>query len=143
MTWWAWVIGGAILFGAELTLVSAEFYLVFIGSAAILVGLLTAVLSPAPWIQWAAFAALAVISMTAFRSRVYQRFHGKLPAVRSGPVGGTLTLSAPLAVGESCQSEYGGTFWTVVNDSAAPIAPGTRVRITAVRGLTLLVKPDA
>jgi len=41
MTWWGWVIAGAILLGAELSFVSAQFYLVFIGSAAILVGLAT------------------------------------------------------------------------------------------------------
>ena len=39
MTWWGWIIAGAILLGAELTFVNAQFYLVFIGSAAILVGL--------------------------------------------------------------------------------------------------------
>jgi membrane protein implicated in regulation of membrane protease activity len=143
MTWWGWLIGGAILFGAELTLVSADFYLVFIGSAAILVGLGTALFSPAAWIQWAAFAALSVISMVMFRSRVYERLHRQVPAVRSGPKGGVLTLSAPLLPGESCQAEYAGTFWSVLNDTAAPIPSGTRVRITAVRDLTLLVRPDA
>ena len=39
MTWWGWIIAGAILLGAELAFVSAQFYLVLIGSAAILVGL--------------------------------------------------------------------------------------------------------
>jgi membrane protein implicated in regulation of membrane protease activity len=142
MTWWGWVIVGAILFGAELSFVSAHFYLVFIGSAAAVVGLITAIASPAPWAQWALFAALAIISMLAFRSRVYQRFHGQLPSVTSGPTGGVITLGVPLAVGASCQTEYGGTFWTVQNDSDAPIASGTRVRITSVRGLTLLVRPE-
>ena len=143
MTWWAWVVGGAILFCAELSFVSADFYLVFIGSAAILVGIFTAIAAPPAWTQWALFAALSVISMLAFRSRVYQRFHGTLPTVKTGPAGGVITLGVALAAGESCQTEYGGTYWTVQNDSGGPIAPGSRVRITSVRDLTLLVRPDA
>ena len=54
----------------------------------------------------------------------------------------SITLRAPLAAGESCQAEYGGSFWTVHNDSGAAIPSGTRVRITSVRVLTLFVKPD-
>lgn len=38
MTWWGWVIGGAILLGAELAFVDAQFYLVFVGTAAIIDG---------------------------------------------------------------------------------------------------------
>ena len=34
MNWWGWIIAGAILLGAELSFVNAQFYLVFIGSAA-------------------------------------------------------------------------------------------------------------
>jgi membrane protein implicated in regulation of membrane protease activity len=142
MTWWGWVIVGAILFGAELSFVSAQFYLVFIGSAAMAVGLITALANPAPWAQWALFAALAIISMLAFRSRVYQRFHGQLPSVRTGPVGAVITLGVPLAVGASCQTEYSGALWSVKNDSNVAIAPGTRVRVVRVLDLTLLVRPE-
>ena len=49
MSWWGWIIAGAILLGAELSFVSAQFYLVFIGSAAILVGLATLLLPLAPF----------------------------------------------------------------------------------------------
>jgi inner membrane protein len=142
MTWWGWVIAGAILLGAELTFVSAHFYLVFVGGAAIIAGLVTALAAPAPWVQWALFAILAVISMLGFRSRVYQRFRGQLPTVKTGPAGGLLTLTVPLAAGASCQTEYGGSFWTVQNDSPAPLPAGTRVRVVSVRDLTLLVRPE-
>jgi membrane protein implicated in regulation of membrane protease activity len=142
MTWWGWIIAGAILLGAELAFVNAQFYLVFIGSAAILVGLVTVATALVPWAQWAVFGVLAVVSMVTFRSRIYHRFRGALPTVNTGPTGGLITLGVSLAAGESCQAEYGGTFWTVCNDSDAPIAPGTRARITGVRELTLLVRPD-
>ena len=80
--------------------------------------------------------------MLAFRTRLYQRFHGGLPSVKSGPAGGTITLHVPLAAGESCQTEHGGTFWTVRNDSNVLIPSGTQVRIVSVRDLTLLVRPE-
>ena len=142
MSWWGWTIAGAILLGAELIFVNAQFYLVFVGSAAIAVGVLTA-LTPAfaDWAQWVAFAALAILSMLLFRSRVYRRLHTQAPAVKTGPVGGTITLHVALAPGESCQAEHGGTFWTVMNDSATPIPSGAPARIARVQGLTLLVRP--
>jgi membrane protein implicated in regulation of membrane protease activity len=143
MTWWGWIIGGAILFGAELAFVDAQFYLVFVGSAAILVGLLTVSAGLAPWLQWALFAALAIVSMLTFRSRVYHRLRGNLPTVRTGPAGGLITLGVALAPGETCQAEYGGSYWTVRNDSGAPLAAGTRARIKSVNNLTLHVTADA
>ena len=142
MTWWGWVIAGAILLGAELSFVNAQFYLVFIGCAAILVGLATLVLPLGEWLQWALFAVLAIVSMVTFRSRVYQRVRGNLPALDTGPKGGLITLPVALAAGESCQAEHGGTFWTVRNDGNTPLAAGSRVRIVSVQNLTLLVRPD-
>ena len=142
MTWWGWIIAGAILLGAELAFVNAQFYLVFLGSAAILTGLATLLLPLAAWLQWALFAVLAIVSMVTFRSRVYQRFNRALPQVGTGPAGGLITLQVPLGAGESCQAEYGGTFWTVRNDSDTPLPSGSRARITRVQDLTLLVRPD-
>jgi membrane protein implicated in regulation of membrane protease activity len=141
LTWWGWIIGGAILFAAELAFVNAQFYLVFVGSAAILTGLVTIAAGLAPWLQWGLFAILAIVSMVAFRSRVYRKFHGELPEVKTGPAGGQITLAVPLAPGESCQTEHGGTFWTVRNDSTAQIPAGARARITRVTNLTLHVTP--
>ena len=141
MTWWGWVIAGAILLGAELSFVNAQFYLVFIGCAAILVGLATLVLPLGEWVQWALFAVLAIVSMVTFRSRVYQRVRGRLPALDTGPKGGLITLPVALAAGESCQAEHGGTFWTVRNDGSTPLPAGSRARIVSVQNLTLLVGP--
>jgi membrane protein implicated in regulation of membrane protease activity len=143
MNWWGWVICGAILFAAELGLVNAQFYLVFVGSAAIIVGLITA-LRPglAVWAQWASFALLALLSMVTFRSRLYRWMRGHPPAVASGPAGGVLTLPTALDPGQTCQAEHGGTFWTVRNDGHAVLPAGTRARIARVDGLTLLVRPE-
>ena len=39
MTWWQWTILGGLLLGAELFGLDAQFYLIFIGLSALLVGL--------------------------------------------------------------------------------------------------------
>jgi membrane protein implicated in regulation of membrane protease activity len=143
MSWWGWVVGGAILLGAELALVAAEFYLVFVGLAAVVVGLTTGFVYPLdPWAQWAAFAVLALVLMVGFRSRVYRHFHSHTPPVQVGPHGGEMTVPVSLAPGETCRAEHGGTFWTVCNDSDMPIPSGARARIASVKGLTLLVRPN-
>jgi hypothetical protein len=143
MSWWGWMIGGAVLLGAELGFVNAQFYLVFVGSAALVVGLVSvAVPTLASWAQWGLFAILAILSMVTFRSRLYRRLRGQLPAVAAGPARGVLTLPNSLEPGQSCQVEHGGTYWTVRNDSELPMPFGTRARVTSVQGLTLLVRPD-
>ena len=143
MNWWGWVIAGVILLGAELFLVNAQFYLVFIGIAAILAGLATLLLPLADWLQWGLFALLAIVSMVTFRSRIYQRFRGATPALHPGPPqGGLITLPVALGAGDSCQAEYGGSYWTVRNDSDTPLPSGSRVRVVRVQQLTLLVRPD-
>jgi len=135
------MIGGAILLGAELAFVDAQFYLVFLGLASILVGVLVTTIPVPEWLQWALFALLSIGSMVLFRGRIYRRLRGHAPEVRIGPGGGELTLPVTLAPGESCQSEHAGSFWTVQNDSAVPLPGGARVRIARVQGLTLMVHP--
>lgn len=143
MNWWGWVIAGAIMLGAELGFVDAQFYLVFVGSAAMLVGLAT-LLDPAlaPWVQWALFALLALVSMVAFRRRIYLRLRGSAPVVAHGPLRGEIIVPVALPPKASCQVEHGGTYWTVRNDGNRTLAAGERARIDVVEGLTLLVHPN-
>jgi membrane protein implicated in regulation of membrane protease activity len=145
MNWWAWVVAGAVLLGAELSFVNAQFYLVFIGGAAILTGLISALapglgLAPGLWLQWAVFAVLAVVSMVGFRSRIYDRVSGHAQPVRSGAAINELTLPDTLAPGATCQVEHGGSFWTVRNDGATAIGAGERAHIVRREGLTLTVR---
>ena len=73
----------------NLSLVNAQFYLVFIGAAAVLIGLLTAALPGVPpWAQWSGFALLSVLAMLLFRSRLYRLLHAAAPAVHTGQTGG-------------------------------------------------------
>jgi membrane protein implicated in regulation of membrane protease activity len=141
MQWWAWIAVGAILLGAELTIVNAQFYLVFIGSAALTVGTLSAAgITSAPWLEWVAFAALAAISMVGFRRRVYERLRRNLPVVSRGPAGEHLTVTAALAPGETGRIDFRGTSWTAVNAGSASIPAGGLARIERIDGLTLVLK---
>ena len=81
MQWWAWVAIGAILLGSELAFVDAQFYLVFVGGAAFVVGFVELTgLSLAVWLQWLLFAFLAGFGMLAFRRRIYEYMRRNLPA---------------------------------------------------------------
>jgi len=147
MSWWAWVIAGAILLGAELSFVNAQFYLVFVGAAAMATGVVVAMAPPlGGWLQWAVFAVLALVSMIGFRSRIYGRLGGHGAAPRAASALSEITLADSLAPGASCQAEHAGSYWTVRNDGETAIAPGERAHVVRRDGLTLTVrsagKPD-
>jgi membrane protein implicated in regulation of membrane protease activity len=140
MEWWAWIAVGAVLLVSEMAFVDAQFYLVFVGASALVVGLLDlSGLLPAVWMQRLLFAVLAVFSMVTFRRRIYERMRRKLPAMKQGPAGETVVLPAALQPGETCRLEYCGSSWNAVNGGESLIAAGQRARIDRVNGLTLVV----
>jgi membrane protein implicated in regulation of membrane protease activity len=106
MQWWAWIAVGAVLLVLELTLIAADFYLVFLGIAALVIGILTLTgIVTAAWLQWLVFAALAAFSMVTFRRWVYERLRRKLPDMKSGPAGKTVVLpAASIAVAHGTHS---------------------------------------
>jgi membrane protein implicated in regulation of membrane protease activity len=140
MEWWAWIAVGAILLGSELAFVDAQFYLVFVGASAFLVGMLqlTGLALPV-WLQWLMFAALAAASLITFRRRIYDRMRRKLPPLKGGPAGEIVTLPEDLPPGESCRLEFRGCSWSAVNGGKVSIAAGAKARIERVDGLTLVV----
>lgn len=140
MPWWGWIIVGALLFGSELMLVDAAFYLVFIGAAAIITGLtVMAGVGLEQWAQWLLFAVLAIVSMVLFRERIYQKLRAVKTEYPSGPSGETIRLEEDLAPGETCRLNYRGTTWTVLNGGSEAIEKGKNVEIKNVNGLTLVV----
>jgi membrane protein implicated in regulation of membrane protease activity len=140
MEWWAWIAVGAVLLGSELGFVDAQFYLVFVGASALVVGLLDlSGLLSSVWMQWLLFAVLAAFSMVTFRRRIYERMRRKLPAMKQGPAGETVVLPAALQPGETCRLEYCGSSWNAINGGESLIAAGQRARIDRVNGLTLVV----
>jgi membrane protein implicated in regulation of membrane protease activity len=142
MNWWAWMIAGALLLGAELSYVNAQFYLVFVGSAAILVGIASLVFPGWPdWAQWALFALLSVASVTTFRRSIYERLRGPLVEPTADAGVEVLVLPVALAPGDSCQVEHRGSFWTATNGGTQPLEAGARVRILRAEGLGFVVGP--
>ena len=141
MAWWAWIVIGVILLGSELAFIDAQFYFVFLGSAALLVGV-TAVagIAAAAWMQWLLFGLLCVIALGLFRKRLYQRLRGGLPEVTAGPLGEILIVSNALGPGERGRSEYRGSVWTVYNEGELPIAAGSNARIVGIDGVTLRIR---
>lgn len=140
MTWWAWMILGAVLFGAEMVAIDAQFYLVFLGLSAAVVGLLSLFgLTLPEWGEWLLFAALALVSMFTFRRALYEKIRGDVPGFRGGVAGDSVVVPVDLATGQSTRAGFRGSTWTVVNDGSTPIPGGQRARIVRSEGLTLFV----
>ena len=144
MEWWYWVILGAVLFSAEIFAIEAQFYLVFIGLSAAIVGLLGWLGLDLPiWAQWTTFGVLSLISMFSFRKTLHQKIHGNQPDYKVGVAGEFITLGDAIAAGETGRVSFRGTDWTVINAGSTVIDSGARVRIDRSEGLTLYVGTDA
>ena len=138
MPWWGWMIIGALLLGSELLGVEAAFYLVFIGIAAMITGLVElAGADLEAWMQWILFSVIAIVLMVLFRRKLYAKLRGGGVGYEAGPAGEIVTVEKALEPGQSGRMSYRGTDWTVVNDSQQAFAAGQRVRIGRVDGLKL------
>ncbi len=143
MTWWGWMILGAVLLGAELFAIDAQFYLVFLGVAAGLVGLASMLGITLPeWAQWLAFGLLSLTFMVTFRKSLYEKIRGGAVGFRETISGDTVDIVDDLAPGADARAEYRGTNWTVRNSGDTLIAGGTRAVVTRVDGLTLHVSAE-
>ncbi len=140
MTWWGWVIIGAMLLGAELGFIDTGFYLVFIGLSGIVVGLVgLGGLSLPAWGQWLLFAGLSLTSMILFRGKVYRLLRPDGPGFENAATGENLRIPERIEPGETCRVNYRGTSWTARNEGSEPIAAGETARIERVESLLLLV----
>jgi membrane protein implicated in regulation of membrane protease activity len=140
MPWWGWLIIGLMLFGSELLIVDAAFYLVFVGVAAVLTGLLAmSGLVTEYWVQWMLFSVLALVSMVFFRKRLYVQLRGRGAEYQDGMVGEIIRLEQSLAPGDSGRLTHRGTTWTVANRGSELIAAGSDVKIDKTEGLKIIV----
>ena len=143
MTWWGWMILGAVILGAELFAIDAQFYLVFLGVSAALVGLAGMLGIGMPeWAQWTAFATLSLISFFTFRKSLYEKIRGGAKGFRATMSGDTVTIVTELGAGDEARAEYRGTDWTVRNTGAAAIVAGSRAKVVKVDGLTLHIESE-
>jgi inner membrane protein len=142
MPWWGWLVAGALLLAVEMFLLDAQFYLVFLGLAAAIVGLFgLAGLDLPAWVQWLMFAVLALVTMVSFRRRVYQLVRGRTGAVEERlTLGDRVRIPTRLEPGQSCRVDYRGSSWTARNISGGAIEANHEAVIAEVSGLTLLVR---
>ena len=144
MPWWAWMVLGIGLLGVEMFVIDAQFYLVFVGLSAAIVGLLGLFGVDMPqWAQWLVFSALAIAAMLAFRKRVYEMVRGSAGHVEERlTVGDRVVVSARLEPGQSGRVEYRGSNWTARNTGSQVIEAGREAVIAQVDGLTLHVTAE-
>jgi len=140
MPWWGWVCIGVFLLGAELFGIDAAFYLIFIGFAMIATGLID--LSAGglhTWAQFMIFGSITIISMVTFRKRVYKKFRGVDTDLNIGPKGERILLEKNLPPGGEIRQRFRGSQWTIINEGQSELGAGTRVQISRVDGLNLIV----
>ena len=144
MTWWAWMVVGIVLLGVELFAIDLQFYLVFIGLGAIVVGIVELVAPGLPgWVPWILFAVLSLTAMFTIRRQLYQLLRGSAVGLTDSAIGARLTIRELLAPGGSCRTEYRGSQWTAINVGNEAIPAGGTAVIDAVDGLNLRIRPFA
>jgi len=141
MAWWGWGILGVALLGIELLAVDAQFYLVFAGLAAVVVGLLGLVGLELPIAgQWLLFSVLAITAMFTLRRPIYAKLMNRPFANVSTDLDQRVVVSQDLPPGKSCRIEYRGSGWTALNIGDQVIPSGGSARIDSIDGVTLRVR---
>lgn len=142
MAWWIWIVAGIVLLAAEVV-ISTDFYLVFIGLAAVVVGLLLLIGLTLPiWGQWLVFAGLAASGVVLYRNHWRKRLLVADREMAPELVGETGRASAAIPAGGRGKVELRGTSWEALNEDDTEIPMGSRCSVQRVDGLTLVVRPD-
>lgn len=143
MLWWSWMVLGAVLLGAELLAIDAQFYLVFLGISAALIGLASLLGITLPeWAQWLAFAILSLVFFYTFRKSLYEKLRSGAAELQIGLSEDTLSIASELLPGSEGRAEHRGSKWTVRNTGSSVIAAGSRAKVVKVDGLTLHVEAE-
>lgn len=140
MQWWGWIVVGALLLSSEL-FVPTDFFLVFLGAAALAVGLvgLSGLALPI-WGQWLLFAALSLLLLGTVRGRLKRRLPAGDSRADDTLVGEVALIQERLEAGATGTAELRGARWTARNADATALEPGARVRVERVEGLVLHVR---
>ncbi len=140
MIWWGWMILGAVLLSAELIAVDAQFYLVFLGVSAALVGVAATLGITLPeWGQWLTFASLSLFFFFTFRRTLYVKIRGRGENYPETLAGETISLVDDLEPGAEARTQFRGSGWTVRNVDSQTISGGGRAKVVKVEGITLHV----
>ena len=143
MQWWGWIVVGALLLSSEL-FVPTDFFLVFLGVAALMVGGVGLVGFDVPiWGQWLLFAALSLVLLVAVRGSLKRRRSAGDPRVDDTLIGEIAVIREHLDAGATGFAELRGSQWTARNAGSTPLEPGARARVERVEGLLLHVRRES
>ena len=137
---WLWMIGGVLLFAAEI--IAPGFFLIWIGTAAIITGVFALLLGIAVPGQLALFALYSAIAVYAAK-----RWYARRPVASEDPM---LNDRSARLVGRSARvveavTEHSGRVRVGDGEWSArggPAEPGEHVRITGVDGNCLTVEAE-
>lgn len=142
MPWWLWIVFGAVLLVAEIT-VDAAFWLLFIGLSAVLVGLGGLFgLTGGPVAQWLLFAGLSLVLLYFFRGRLRAAAMRSKGAAVDTVVGEDAIAVSAMAAGAHGKAMLRGAEWDARNVSSSEIPQGARVRVARVNQLVLELTQD-
>lgn len=134
---WNWLIAGLVLIGAEL--IAPGVFLLWLGIAALLVGLLTFVVTFGWQLQFLVFAVFALAAVPIYRRLGRRQLEDTdqpfLNRRSDALVGQVFTLEQPIIDGTGTV-RIGDTVWRVRGDDAPA---GSRVRVVAAEGASLRV----
>ena len=139
MPWWTWIAVGALLLVAEAVL-PTDFFLVFFGAAALVVGLAMLLgLHPPAWAQWLLFAGLSIASVVALRPRLRRALGKDRMQGHTELVGEVVIAGQEIAADGTGQGQLRGTVWKIHNAGGETLRAGERCKVARVEGLTLYV----
>lgn len=139
LQFWHWLILAALFAGIEM--LSPGFFFIWLGGAALLMGLITLVLSSMSWevqlILFAAFSAVSVLAWYKFGRKVaIATDDATLNRRGDSLVGRTGTLVEPIANGRG-RVKIDDSVWSAEGEDAPT---GAKVLVTGVRGAILEVE---
>lgn len=139
---WLWLIGGVVLLIAEL--IAPGFFLMFVGAAGIVTGLVSLVLPIGVALQLALFAILAVatVRIGGRRAYSYKYEHSTDPFLnnRVARLLGQIVLVEEPVNANGGRVRVGDSVWSA---RGGPAAVGDRVRIVDIDGNCLKVEPES
>lgn len=140
---WTWLLVGLLLIGAEIA-TPGGLFLIFLGVAAVIVGVLRALgLVETMWVQFLAFAVLSMVSLALFRRplMVRLRLSGTGRDDVDSVIGETAVALDDLPPDGRGTAQLRGSTWAAANTGVRPIRRGERCTVLRVDGLTLVIEP--
>ena len=145
MPWWGWITVGALLLVAELTVVDLDFYLVFLGISALLVGGAELAGFAMPfWLQWVVFGSLSLASLVFFRRIVYGWLRPPAEdSVQEGVAGDQAVAIDLIEAGGRGNVTLRGANWTGHNIGDEAIPAGATCRVERAEGVVLRLRLES